>query len=144
GHMFTSIVWAADDSEHAKEALPHVMKLAHEGATEITILHVVERVEGGGAVGPTRRVDEGKIQDELERLAKDLSSGGIKASVVVRSDVGVRPAHEIVDLAGKKSADLIVVGTRGRSLLSEILLGSETLRLLHLAPCPVLVVPTKM
>jgi nucleotide-binding universal stress UspA family protein len=140
--MFKSIVWAAHDSDHAKEALPYVKTLA-EGGAEVTIVHVVERIEGGGAVGPPRRVDEGKIQDDLERLATELSSEGIKASVVIRGDVGARPAHETVEVARQKNADLIVAGTRGRSVLSGLLLGGETQRLLHIAPCPVFVVPTR-
>jgi nucleotide-binding universal stress UspA family protein len=140
--MFKSIVWATDGSEHAEEAFPVVKELAREGGAEITIVHVVERIEGGGAVGPPRRADEGEVQADLERRARDLSSEGITASVEIRGDVGARPAHEIVDVARHKNADLIVAGTRGVSVIAGLLLGSETQRLLHVAPCPVLVVPT--
>lgn len=138
--MFKSIVWATDGSAHAEEAFPIVKELAQVGNAEITIVHVVERVEGGGAVGPTRRVDEGDIQANLERRADDLSSAGLKASIEIKGDVGARPAHEISEVARQKNADLIVAGTRGRSTIAGLLLGSETQRLLHIAPCPVLVV----
>jgi nucleotide-binding universal stress UspA family protein len=58
-------------------------------------------------------------------------------------DVGSRPAHEVANTAREVGADLIVVGTRGRTAIGGLLLGSVTNRLLHIAPCPVLVVPAQ-
>ncbi len=141
--MFKSIVWATDGGEHADEAYPLVKQLAQDGNAEVTIVHVVERIEGAGAVGPPRRVDEDEVARDLEGRAQDLSNAGVTASVEIRGDVGARPAHETADVARKKSADLIVAGTHGRSGLAGLLLGSETQRLLHIAPCPVLVVPSR-
>jgi nucleotide-binding universal stress UspA family protein len=51
------------------------------------------------------------------------------------------PAHVIADAAAKESADVIVTGTRGHTALAGVFLGSVAQRLLHLAGCPVLVVP---
>jgi nucleotide-binding universal stress UspA family protein len=141
--MFKAIVWATDGGEHADEAYPLVKQLAQDGNAEVTIVHVVERIEGAGAVGPPRRVDEDEVARDLEGRAQDLSSAGVTASVEIRGDVGARPAHETADVARKKSADLIIAGTHGRSGLAGLLLGSETQRLLHIAPCPVLVVPSR-
>ena len=139
--MFKSIVWANDGSEVAQQALPLVKQMAREGGSAITIVHVVERVEAAGAVGPTRRADAPELQRQLERLTGELEQDGFAASLYVNSDVGVRPAHEIVATARRQGADLIVVGSQGRSMVSELLLGSVAYRLLHIAPCPVLVVP---
>ncbi len=139
--MFKEIVWSTDGSEHAQRALPYVKGLAKEGGADITIVHVVERIEGGGAVGLPRRADEPELQARLQKLAAELSVEGFSASLIVRGDVGTRPAHEVVDVAREVGADLIVVGSRGLSAIGGLLLGSVAHRLLHLAPCPVLVVP---
>jgi len=141
--VYKAIVWSTDGSQHAERALPHVKELAKaEGAT-ITIVHVVERIEGGGAVGVPRRADEPEVQAKLQDLAAELSQEGFSVSLIVRGDVGARPAHEVVEAAREVDADLIVVGSRGLGAISGLLLGSVAHRLLHIAPCPVLVVPAE-
>jgi nucleotide-binding universal stress UspA family protein len=139
--MFKSIVWANDGSDAALGALPLVKELAQAGGATVKLVHVVERVEGAGAVGLPRRADEGEVQAELRRLVVDLERDGVSASLEIRGDVGVRPAHEVATLARELHADLIVVGTRGHTAIGGLLLGSVTNRLLHISPCPVLVVP---
>jgi nucleotide-binding universal stress UspA family protein len=139
--MFKAIVWSTDGSDHAERALPYVKDLAREAGAAVTIVHVVERVEAAGAVGGSRRADEAEIQRRLEELTAELSQEGLRASLIIRGDVGARPAHEVVAVARDADADLIVVGSRGLSSISGLLLGSVAQRLLHIAPCPVLVVP---
>ncbi len=139
--MFKSIVWASDGSGLAKKALPLVKDLAGADGAKITIIHVVERVEGGGAVGLPRRADESLVQAELREQAAALEQEGFTVSLEIRGDVGTRPAHEIADVARDVHADLIVAGSRGHTAIGGLLLGSVTNRLLHIAPCPVLVVP---
>jgi nucleotide-binding universal stress UspA family protein len=139
--MFKSIVWANDGSEAAQRALPLVKELAQAGGATITIVHVVERVEGSGGIGPTRRVDEPALQAQLERLAGELEQEGLSVALYINADVGARPAHEIIATVRERNADLIVVGSHGHTMIGGLLLGSVAYRLLHAAPCPVLVVP---
>jgi nucleotide-binding universal stress UspA family protein len=139
--MFKSIVWSTDGSDHAERALPYVKNLARADGAAITVVHVVERVEGSGAVGGPRRADESEIQTRLEDLTVAISQEGLTASLIIRGNVGARPAHEIAEVAREADADLIVVGSRGLSSIGGLLLGSVAHRLLHIAPCPVLVVP---
>ena len=139
--MFKSIVWANDGSEAAQRALPFVKELAQLGGATVTLVHVVERIEGAGAVGGPRRVDEAEVQHEMRGLVGQLEQEGITASLEIRGDVGDRPAHEVAGIARDTGADLIVVGSRGHSAIHGLLVGSVTSRILHIAPCPVLVVP---
>jgi nucleotide-binding universal stress UspA family protein len=139
--MFKSIVWATDGSEGADQALSLVQELAKEDGATVTIVHVVERLEGSGGIGQPRRVDEEELQQHFRDVTDQLKAEGIEATLKIRGDVGVRPAHEVVNTAKEVNADLIVAGTRGRSAIAGLLLGSTTHRLLHISPCPVLVVP---
>lgn len=91
-----------------RRALPIVKELAKEGGTAVTIAHVVERVEGAGAVGPPRRADEREVQAHLHQVAAGLSEEGINASVEIRGDVRTRPATEITNIARETGADLII------------------------------------
>jgi nucleotide-binding universal stress UspA family protein len=50
------------------------------------------------------------------------------------------PVRDIVELAAELKVDLLVIGSAGHSELYERMLGSRADRLVHLAPCPVLVV----
>ena len=50
------------------------------------------------------------------------------------------PVRAIIDLTNELGADLLVIGATGHSQLYERMIGSRADRLVHLAPCPVLVV----
>jgi len=141
--MFRSIVWATDGSEHADRALRYVTDLAQAGqGTSITIVHIAETGHGAGAAFlPRHGAERHQIVRQLEEIADGLREKGLSVSVEVRDKPGARPAHEIADIARKNGADLIVAGPRGLSAIGGIALGSVTHRLLHIAPCPVLVVP---
>jgi len=76
-------------------------------------------------------------EQALEARVEELRRRGIKASW--RVQVGV-PFEEIVRIAGDEHADMIVMGTHGRTGLNRALLGSVAERVIRLASCPVLTV----
>ncbi len=73
----------------------------------------------------------------LERILADLQDAGISSEFVVTRGY---PEAVIVELARDKSADVIVMGTRGRTGLAHVVLGSIAERVLREAPCPVVTV----
>jgi nucleotide-binding universal stress UspA family protein len=73
-----------------------------------------------------------------ERLAAEVQALAKQTDAVVRSG---SPADEIIRTASELGADLIVMGSRGLGSTRSVLLGSVSDRVLHLAHCPVLVVP---
>lgn len=138
--MFKTIVAATDGSAHGERALALAESLAREADAQLVVVHVVELVGGKGGVYPAA-ADEPEIRQNVEAQVEKLQADGIDASIDVRRIRLGGPAHEIADAAAALEADLIVVGSRGRSPVSEVLLGSVPVRLLHIAHRPVLVVP---
>jgi nucleotide-binding universal stress UspA family protein len=137
--MFKTIVLGLDGSDGSKRAIPMAVELAKRDGAKLVIVHIDERIVGKG--GGDIHLDEAEIQAEAHKQAEDLSNQGIETDVVMRDVMVGGPAHPIAEVANDVGADLIVVGTRGHSGLSGILLGSVTQRLLHLAHQPVLAVP---
>jgi nucleotide-binding universal stress UspA family protein len=134
--VFKTIVIGLDGSDGSKKAVPFATELARHDDAKLVIAHVEEYTRGGPL-----RVDEDEVRGELAELAKSLTDGGIPTSVEVESIRVGGPAHGIDDIAKRVGADLIVVGTRGHTALSNLLLGSVAQRLLAIADRPVFVVP---
>ncbi|MCB9100913.1 MAG: universal stress protein, partial [Anaerolineales bacterium] len=64
-----------------------------------------------------------------------------EVSILVKEELLEEPAAEaILNVAQIRQADLIVMGTRGRSSLEGLLLGSVSQKVIHHADCPVMVV----
>jgi len=139
--MFKSIVLALDGSKAAEAGIPIAVGLAKEGGAAIVIAYVEEHMATKGRA-PLHADEEG-IQSGIEGVVKDLETQGIEARLelgdVMAGGSGV--AHAIADIAEKAGADLIVAGTRGHSPIEGLLVGSVTMRLIHIATRPVLVVP---
>ncbi len=140
--MFKKIIWATDGSEHADRALEVARSLASENGGSVLAVHTVEYLVGPGGRGAPPEVPDDderlvKIKSQVAELAKD----GVEADVKVAQGGSTGAAHTLARVAQEEGADLIVIGSRGHTALAGLLLGSVTQRLLHIAPCPVLVVP---
>ena len=127
--MYKKIVVALDESDGSVAALPHAVSLAQRDGATLVIAHART-----GAL----QADPDAM---LERTVEGLRSGGIDARLEIRTTAHEEVATFLAEVAAELGADLIVIAGRGRSSLSGALLGSVTQGLLHVAPCPVLVVP---
>ncbi len=138
--MFKTIVVGDDGSDYGERATAQARRLAAESGGRLVLVHVTEMVGGKGGTYPAA-VDEPEIRERLRERIRDMQREGTDAIFVGRTVQLGGPAHEIVDVARAEDADLIVVGSRGHSVVRSLVLGSVPLRLLHIAPCPVLVIP---
>jgi nucleotide-binding universal stress UspA family protein len=137
--MFKTIMWATDGTANADRALPYAKALAAEPGARLIIVHVIERYASSS--GLAVHADEEQVEAKLKDLEAQLSDAGLNTSLEIVNHVGPQAAHKIGELARDTGADLILVGCRGRAVVPGLLLGSVTQRLLHVSPCPVLVVP---
>ena len=139
--MFRNIVWATDGSESADRALGYAKDLASTYGGTLYGVHSDEHLVGGRSSGVPVLADEPDLRSKIRSQIVTARDEGFDASLeIVRCAAGKTP-QAIADFAQSVDADVIVVGTRGRSPLAELLLGSVTLGLLHVAPCPVIAVP---
>jgi nucleotide-binding universal stress UspA family protein len=82
------------------------------------------------------------LQAKLERTVDDLKRDGLDAELALVKASHANAAQTMAEFARDTGADIIVVGSRGYGPVAAIFLGSFTFRLLQVAPCPVVVVPT--
>jgi nucleotide-binding universal stress UspA family protein len=138
--MFKVIVVGHDGSEGARRALAMAVDLARSrGGARVVIAYVEQEIVGKGGAPMPVTADE--IEADLRREADALSAEGLEVAFHVHHAVLGGPAPPIVHIAHEAGADLIVVGTRGRSVLAGLLVGGTAQRLLHISDLPVLVVP---
>jgi nucleotide-binding universal stress UspA family protein len=143
--MFKRVMWATDGSEASDKTMQTAKELAAETDGELLVVYS-EEFTFPGKGGPSLPVhaDEESVQDKIKRQVEELSQDGVSVRLeITKSRVG-NAAHELAEVAAKEHTDVIVVGTRGHTLLRGLLLGSVTQRLLQIAPCPVLAVPTRL
>ena len=139
--MFDRIVCATDGSASADTALAYASRLAREQGAALIVVHVDEVVAGPRAAFLPVNADEADLKEKIKRQVADLEASGLKASELLATRHAGGAAQAITDAANDAGADLIVVGSRGHTTLTGLLLGSVAQRLLHISSRPVLVVP---
>jgi nucleotide-binding universal stress UspA family protein len=140
--MVSRIVVALDGSEASERTLPVLRQLAAPDGVRVEIVHVREQLVG--RPGGPLRVNEDDLMARVKEQAAELSKAGYDTHLHIEKTIGEQPAHIIAALADRSGADLIITGTRGHGPVAGLLLGSVATRLLHVAPCPVVVVPSKV
>ena len=142
---FRRILCATD--LHEKRPIAYALSLAETFASELLLLHVLERVpefEPGSALqfsaAEIQAFRQGLAEDARERLGSLLPEAA-RQRAAVRELVKAGRAHELIlRMAREEGADLVVLGARAHGVLEGVLFGSTSRRVVREAPCPVLVV----
>jgi nucleotide-binding universal stress UspA family protein len=95
-----------------------------------------------GTVYVTESLDD--AQHLVDRYVAQLAAADVAVTGEVHRELAIGTGGALIDVAISHQAGLIVVGTRGRSDLTSMLLGSVAHEVVHKSPLPVLVVPDKM
>jgi nucleotide-binding universal stress UspA family protein len=139
------IIIATDFSDDAANATDYGFHLAKRLGAKVLLLHVVPLgtyvTAATSAPLPAEAIDAiaAAARTNLSEQSKKLSkSTGVASEVLV---VDGPPPATIADLAKAQSADLVVMGTRGKTGLKHVLLGSVAEHVVRNSPVPVLVVP---
>jgi nucleotide-binding universal stress UspA family protein len=141
-------VYASDITAASLAAFPQAVRLARMSGAELTILHVLPAPVGflsidGGYV-PQEIWDDidarlrAEANADADRLIAQAVEAGVSATVALVD--GGAPDGQIVQAATDLKADLLVLGTHGRTGVAQFFLGSVAARVVATAPCPVLTV----
>jgi len=139
------IIVATDGSTTANRAIDVGASLAKATGADLILLTIGGSVTGAelrtladtaGDLSDTMQSAADKILKQARRRAQRL---GIR-SITLKTGWG-DPGEAIIDAVQRSKADLLVVGRRGQSRLSALLLGSVSQKLASFAPCAVMVVP---
>jgi nucleotide-binding universal stress UspA family protein len=142
------ILCPVDFSGSSKLAMDYATALSAWYGARLTALHVcadVPAYELVSTVGPVSvppvvmpDVDLGQTREALDRFVAPAAKRVLVDAVVERT---TDARDEILRQARTLKADLLVMGTHGRSGVEHVLLGSITEKVMRWAPCPVLVIP---
>ncbi len=136
---------AIDQSKDSKIVITLLRKIKWPAGSTLIILHVTTVDEEISAAGSSRlhkkRLDDsGKpplpVHSEFRRLEKLFASETLQVQSMVVNGV---PGQEILSVIQKKKIDMAVLGSRGLSRISGLLLGSVSEWMLNDAPCSVLI-----
>jgi nucleotide-binding universal stress UspA family protein len=139
------ILHATDFSSASGAAFTKAVELARANRAELLLAHVVSPVvpmSADGFVSPKVYADieaaaGAAARKQLATLTARAQKAGVRARPVVLEGV---PHDQIARAARSKRADMVVIGTHGRTGLAKLFLGSVAGRVVAQATCPVLTV----
>jgi nucleotide-binding universal stress UspA family protein len=137
--MFGTILLAVDGSDHSEHAAATATKLATATGDKVVVVHVTEFMVGRAA-GPVELDGDRQAIERAKQQAKELEAAGVSASVELSHAPVGHVAKVVVDAAEKYGAGVIVMGSRGRTDLAALVLGSVAHKVLHLSDRPVLII----
>lgn len=137
------ILVPTDFSEHAEDALKVAAQIAKKNNCEIILLHMLELPHQtndaimGGASIPESMLFMKKANETLDEVASRPYLDGIPVTEVVKMD---KPIHGITQISKDYDVDLIIMGSHGSSGVEELLIGSNTEKVVRNSEIPVLVI----
>ncbi|WP_433815198.1 universal stress protein [Flavobacterium johnsoniae] len=137
------ILVPTDFSEHAEHALKVAAQIAKKNNSEITILHMLELPHQtndaifGGVSIPETMLFMQKANETLDKVSNSPFLEGISITEMVKID---KPINGITQISKEQDIDLIIMGSHGSSGMEELLIGSNTEKVVRNSEVPVLVI----
>jgi glycine betaine transporter len=130
-----------DFSAYSERALELGLEMARAFGARLQVFHCYQEVAGAGAPVGSAGLDD-SVRVDAEKKLKAVVGRFDSDGVEVELDLipGIFPGAALLEAARKTTADLIVIGTHGRSGLKHALLGSVAEEVMREAHCPVVTV----
>ncbi len=138
------VLVAIDFSTGSLQALAQALQIAEKFKARLLLLHVVHDPAEAPGFYAAKKAGK-KVLRNMEQTAQQMMDEFVAAHLCKYKSFDTAvvpglPAEQIVRLGKKEKADLIVMGTHGRSGLKRLILGSVADRVIRTASCPVLTV----
>lgn len=134
-----SIVVALDDSKSSSNVLDNAIYLARQSDVPLDGIYVVP-LYSVNLKKPSSKLAK-MLVEKGKKVLENAKTRSAQNGILFRGKiVNGNEGFSIVSFAKKKRADLIVMGSRGRSNIKELLLGSVSHYVVHKAPMPVLII----
>jgi nucleotide-binding universal stress UspA family protein len=143
-HPIKRIIVATDFSEGSDAAMERAFTIAKALEASVDLVHVLDTalLTAPASLGAMPLVEPESLMNEIDKRLAERVAQATAAGLVCQSDsLDGYPAKEIVRHAQKTGADLIVVGTHGRTGVAHVIMGSVAQRVVQRSSCPVLVIP---
>jgi nucleotide-binding universal stress UspA family protein len=141
---FKTILFATDFSESSDYAFQYAYALARKFEARLLLMHVInEPVDLRGFYVP--HISFEKLEEEIEEGAKKMMEKFCRTHIHDFDNyetliVPGIPYDEVIKKATENSADLIVLGTHGRTGLDHVLFGSTAEKIVRKSPVPVMTI----
>ena len=139
-----TILFPTDFSQGARAAMDHAISLAQDYKAKLILLYVIQDISIAEWYIPSSLSVSDLIEDMQKSAWKEMDKWGEEAAAKVRDveKLVVRgiPFVEIIRTSKEKNADLLVIGTHGRTGIDHMLFGSTAEKVVRKAACPVLTV----
>lgn len=140
--VLKKILCPVDHSECSYLALKYAISLALKDEAKLYLMHVVDTRLYDTEIykfSPYKlnEIDMNKIREDLIKSLPEGTMDVLEVETIVIKGV---PFHEIINAATEIGADIIVIGTHGRTGLSHVVMGSVAEKVVRKASCPVLTV----
>ena len=139
-----TILFPTDFSQGARAAMDHAISLAKDYHAKLILLYVIQDISIAEWYIPSSLSAADLVEDMQKSASNEMEKWGAEVSQSVKDveKLVVRgvPFVEIIRTAKEKSADLIVIGTHGRTGIDHMLFGSTAEKVVRKAACPVLTV----
>jgi nucleotide-binding universal stress UspA family protein len=139
-----TILFPTDFSRGARAAMDHAVSLARDYDAKLILLYVIQDISIAEWYIPSSLSMSDLVEDmeksawkEMEKWIAEVSTGVSRVEKMVMRGV---PFVEIIRTAKEQNADLIVIGTHGRTGIDHMLFGSTAEKVVRKSPCAVLTV----
>lgn len=139
-----TIIVATDFSDYSKNAMKAAASIAKKTGANVTLLHCIyvdsrwtSMSDDAKQKHPETLSKIAKAESQLKQILEQSLFRGIKVEYMISFGV---PYTEIIDIAKRKKADLIVIGSHGNEGSERFFIGSNIQKVLRHADCPVLTI----